>query len=470
MMKGNGSRILIVDDEEDIRVMLSRLMEKEGFRALSAPDGNTALKMIRHETPDALVLDVKMPDIDGMEVLRKIKKIGADCPVVMMTAYAEIDDAVAAMRAGAYDYIAKPFDFHDVIRTVRRALDERNLTNKIKVLSSRVQEIKTLHEMMGASDKITRLISDVKRVAASDLSVVIAGETGSGKELVARAIHHASPRSKAPFIAIDCGAIAETLLENELFGHEKGSYTGADRQKMGKLQSAEGGTLFLDEIGDLPIGSQAKFLRALQDRTFYYVGGMKLITLDVRIIAACNRDLHVLTTSGAFRQDLFYRLNEFTMTIPPLRERKEDILFLAKRFLDIMNIDLNKSVKGFSESALDILLHHEWHGNVRELQSCVRRAVLLADDLITEEHLDIERDLVPSLDFAQEVPGMPWQDFSLKEIVERNNVAVERKVLFEVLKHTNGNKAKAARILKIDYKTIHTKLKKAGIPAYGGGL
>ena len=462
-------RILIVDDEKHICTAIAALVKGEGFQSLIAQDGNTGLKLIRSEAPDMMLVDIRMPEMDGMEVMRQAKDLDPDLPVVIITAYAEIHGAVKAIKAGAHDYLSKPFDNQEVIRVIHRALAERELKRRLKELSSRIKENISLKEMMGPSDTVARVISEVNRVAESDFTVVITGETGSGKEVVARSIHQASPRSKGPFIPVDCGAIPDALLESELFGHEKGAFTGAELQKPGKFELAEGGTLFLDEIPNMPLGSQAKLLRVLQEKKVSRVGSTKSINVNVRLLAASNRDLYDLTISGTFRRDLFYRLNEFTITIPPLRERKEDIPYLAKRFLDMANIELKKGVRGFSESALNSLFSYTWPGNVRQLRSSIRRAALLADDLITEKHLDLKRVPVPGLAFTPKVQGAPWKGLSLKEIVQQSSTAVEREVLTQILKHTGGNKAKAARLLKIDYKTIHEKVKKFGIQT-GRGL
>ena len=456
-------KILVVDDEKHISTAIAALVKGEGFKTLVANDGNTALKMIRSETPDVMLADIRMPEMDGMEVMRQAKDLDPDLPVVILTAYAELRGAVKAIKVGAHDYLSKPFDNQEVIRVIHRALAERELKRQLKDLSNRVNESISLKEMMGPSDAVARVISEVNRVAQSDFTVVIMGETGSGKEVIARAIHQTSPRSKGPFIPVDCGAIHENLLESELFGHEKGAFTGAEVQKPGKFELAEGGTLFLDEISNLPLGSQAKLLRVLQEKKVYRVGGTKPINVNVRLLAASNRDLNDITASGTFRRDLFYRLNEFTIAIPPLRERKEDIPYLAKRFLDMANIELKKGVRGFSESALNVLFSYNWPGNVRQLRSTIRRAALLADDLITEKHLDLKRVPVPGLAFTPKVQGSPWKRLSLKEIVQESTTAVEREVLTQILKNTGGNKAKAARLLKIDYKTIHEKVKKLGI-------
>lgn len=458
-MSNGGMRILIVDDEKDLCAVLSQLISREGYQCLTAHEGETALKMVYSQAPDLILLDFKMPGMDGMEVLRKAKELDKSLPVVMITAFADIPGAVAAMKAGVHDYLAKPFDNNEVIRVVQRALAERKLIKMYNRRASDILQEKSLRVMMGPSGAIFRLTSDVNRVAASDFNVVILGETGSGKELVARAIHQASSRSGEPFIPVDCGAIPETLFESELLGHEKGAFTGAEHQRKGKYELANDGTLFLDEISNMPLGSQAKLLRVLQEKLVYRVGGNSPVKVNARVLVASHNDLDKDVTSGAFRQDLFFRLNEFTIRIPPLRERKEDIPYLAKRFLDLTNVELKKNVKGFSESALEILFSYNWPGNVRQLQSTIRRAALLAAEIITEKHLDLKRVEVPGLAFTPKVQGVPWKELSLRDIIQRSSIAVEREVLLQVLKHTGWNKAKAARLLQVDYKTMHTKVK-----------
>ena len=462
-MEKEEAKILVVDDEEHFRTILSSIMEEEGFKVLEAPDGETALRMLRVNSPDIMLTDVKMPGMDGWELLKKAKDLDPDLPVVMITAFADIPGAVGAIKEGAHDYLPKPFDNYEVIRVVRRALAERELKRKMSELSSRLQENLPLREVMGPSDAVARLISEMNRVAKSDFAVVIIGETGSGKEVVARAIHRASLRAKGPFIPVDCGAIPETLLESELFGHEKGAFTGAEVQKPGKFELAEGGTIFLDEISNMPLGSQAKLLRVLQEKKVYRVGGTKAITVNVRVLVASHQSLLDLSAAQAFREDLYYRLSEFTIQVPSLRERKEDIPYLAKRFLDNANVELKKYVKGFSESALNVLFNYNWPGNVRQLRSTIRRAALLADDVIEEKHWDLVRAPVPGMAFTPKVEGEPWKGLSLRDIVQQSTTAVEREVLVHVLKVTGGNKAKAARLLKIDYKTIHEKVKKLGL-------
>ena len=466
-MAERKSRVLVADDEEEIRKILSSILEKEGFEVITASDGEQAMQKICSDTPDAVLLDVRMPGLNGMEVLKKIKAIEENLPVVLVTAYADTHQTVEAMKEGAYDYLAKPFDNNEVVWITSRALAEGKLRKDLKSITDHYKGNFSLIESMGPSDKIGRLVADVHRVAKSDFSVIIMGETGSGKELVARAIHGDSARAEAPFVAVDCGAIPENLLESELFGHEKGSFTGADRQTAGKFESAHGGTLFMDEIGNMPLGSQAKVLRVIQDRKLYRVGGNKPVPVDIRLIVATNQDLQEMAVTGTFRKDLYYRLSEFTINVPPLRERKEDIPYLAKRFLDLANIELNKMITGFTDAAVETLMSYDWPGNVRQLRSVIRRATLVARDEITEKDLSIKRAEVPGLAFSPKVHGTPWKNASLSEIVQQSVLAVEKEVLKEVLRFTGGNKAKAARLLRVDYKTMHTKAKKFGIQQNG---
>ena len=327
--------------------------------------------------------------------------------------------------------------------------------------------IPPLRELMGPSDVVSRIIADVNRVAQSDFFVVILGETGTGKELVARAIHHGSSRSKGPFVAVDCGAIPETLVESELFGHERGAFTGADAQKRGKFEIANAGTLLLDEISNMPLESQAKLLRVLQEGVLYRVGGTMGITVDARLLVASNKDLEAAVAEGAFRGDLFYRLNENTIRIPPLRERRDDIIYLANRFLDITNMELRKSVQGLSDAAMEKLRSFDWPGNVRQLRSVIRRAVLLGDHTIGDEHVELQGPAAATNDSRTEgdaeVPPSNSHPMSLKEMVQQTVAAFERTTILDALRKTGGNKSKAARLLGTDYKTIHLKVKKYGI-------
>lgn len=463
-----SAKILIVDDEPNIRKVLARLMSKEAYLPVECEDGPSALKSIRMEPPEVVLLDLRMPGMDGMQVLRQIKKLDPDLPVVIITANANVHGSVDAMRQGAHDYLAKPFEHNEVIRIVRRAVAERCLKRRLQNMAAHLNGNLTLAKMMGPSEVVARLIADVNRVAKSDFTVAIFGETGVGKELVARSIHHNSPRSGNPFVAIDCGAIAETLLENELFGHEKGAFTGASEKKAGKFEAAHGGTLLLDEVVNMSLESQAKLLRVLQDKKVCRVGSNKPLDVDVRLLVSSNRRMEDAVEDGDFRQDLLYRLNDFAITIAPLRERKEDIPYLANRFLEATNIELGKQVEGFSAGALETLMTYPWPGNVRQLRSVIRRAVLLADDTICEHHLNLKNGCCPGPAADSKTVLENGQHLSLKEIVQRNTLELERTVLIRTLNQTGGNKAKAARLLQIDYKTMHTKIKKLGISVKGG--
>ncbi|MCX5867747.1 MAG: sigma-54 dependent transcriptional regulator [Proteobacteria bacterium] len=463
-MRENGAKILIVDDSKEMCEIFSFLMKKEGFEPQVAFDGPTAIKAINRDLPSVLLVDIKMPVMDGMEVLKQAKKLDQSLPVIMITGYAEVRGAVEAFKAGACDYITKPLDNRGLVQAVRRALSERKFENPHD--RNRQEENCSLRESMGPSDIVSQLIYDVNQVAKSNFTVVVQGETGAGKELLAWAIHNASLRLKSAFVPIDCGAIPETLLESELFGYEKGAFTGAEAKREGKIESAQGGTLFLDEITNMPLGSQAKILRVLQNNTLYRVGSSRPVNVDVRLVVASSEPLEVAVASGRFRSDLFYRLNEFKIIVQPLRGRKEDISYLANRFLGIANIELGKTVKGFSESALKLLSDYEWPGNVRQLRSITRRAVLMADKIITEAHLDLnERVWLPAVDSVAipKVKDSLLGGLTLKEISQRSSLSVEREVILQVLRKTGWNKAKASRILKIDYKTVYAKMKKLGI-------
>lgn len=461
-----GGRILIVDDEKDICEILFRLLKKSGFMPLVAHDGERALEMIRLGVPDAVVSDMMMPGMDGMELLRRAKEYDPTLPFLIITGYGGIDGAVRAMKEGAFDYLPKPLNNKELVDKIRLSLETRQSARKTPTPSDTGEgsEIARLQEMMGPSAAVQRIAAEAALVARSNFSVIIQGETGTGKELVARAIHKSSPRSAGPMIPVDCGAIPETLFESELFGYEKGAFTGAAAMTPGKFELAQHGTLFLDEIGNMPLSSQIKLLRAIQERSFFRVGGRKPVTVDLRLIVASNQDLNASVAAGSFSRDLFYRLSEFTILIPPVRDRKQDIIHLANRFLIATNVELAKKVKGFSESALNTMTTYGWPGNVRQIKSVVRRAVLIAEELVTPEHLSLgevgatspENDA--QIEECREIVGLP-----LKEAVQRATAEVERRCLIDALKRTGGNKSKAARLLQIDRKTMHSKIKEYDI-------
>ncbi len=464
-MQKQEARILIVDDEKDLCDILFRMLKRNGFRPIVANDGQKALEMIRMGMPEIVLLDVMMPGMDGMEVLRRAKKLNPRLPVMMFTAYGGIDGAVQAIKEGADDYLSKPVDHSELVDKLKRALSNRLPVKHQAEPADRARHatIAKLHEMMGPSDAVSQIIAEIALVAPSNFSVVIQGETGTGKELVAGALHEASLRATAPLIPVDCGAIPETLFESELFGHEKGAFTGAIGEKPGKFELAQGGTLFLDEIRNMPLGSQIKILRAIQEKNFFRIGGRKPVSVDVRLLVATNQELNAAVRTGTFSRDLFYRLSEFTIFIPPLRERKQDIEHLANRFLRATNSELNKQVLGFTEPALQLLLNNNWPGNVRQLRSAVRSAVLRAGDYIKPEHLILEDSPAAEQTDSSEITDSTLDGTSLKELVRRKTVEVERQAITEALKRTGGNKAKAARLLQIDYTTMHAKLKQYGI-------
>ena len=452
-----------MDDEKDICDLLFRLLKKNGYVPLVAHDGEAALEMIRMGMPDLVVSDIRMPGMDGMELLRRSKQFAPDLPVLMITGYAGIDGAIQAVRQGALDYLPKPFDVKELLGKIGRGLGDghRQRRDTMPSEAPALSALTRLREMMGPSEVVRRIVSEVALVAPSNFTVVIQGETGTGKELVAGAIHRASGRSQGPFVPVDCGAIPESLFESELFGHEKGAFTGAFAATAGKFELAQSGTLLLDEIANMPPLSQTKLLRAIQEKTFFRVGGKKEVKVDLRLVVASNKDLNTAVNAGSFSRDLFYRLSEFTVVISPVRERSEDILHLAERFLRATNVELVKNVHGFSESAIDAMTRYDWPGNVRQIKSVVRRAVLVASDIITPEHLAL-----PVLEPVAASPADPdpsqqlqWSGIPLKEAVHRATAEVERRCLVEALRRTGGNKAKAARLLEIDRKTLHTKIK-----------
>ncbi len=462
-------RILVVDDERGVRGILCRLLVQEGHEPLEAADGQQALALISHERLDAVLLDLKMPGLDGMEVLRQAKVLNHDLPIIVVTADPRAQNAVAALHSGAYDYLVKPFKPTDVMRSVRRAMNERQAHRIAQASPRPTSDVPCLQEMMGTSEAIAMISAEVTRVASSDFAVLILGETGTGKEIIARAIHDESRRGSGPFVALDCAAIPESLFENELFGHEKGAFTGSDRGVPGKFELANGGTLFLDEISNMPLGSQAKLLRVLQERRIWRVGGTRSTPIDVRPVAASNQDLENALTRHSFRRDLFFRLNEFVIRIPPLRHRRQDIVFLAKRFLDQASGELRKPVQGLTERAVEQLLSHDWPGNVRQLRSVIRRAALLADGVIDDNHLALREGEHPAGDHRPVDPAAPNTWESLRQRVHRSVMTVEQTALREALNAADGNKAQAARLLHIDYKTLHTKLKEYGITRLIGG-
>jgi DNA-binding NtrC family response regulator len=457
-------KVLIVDDEPVVRAVLTDVLRVEGFEVVAAASGLAALDEVTSDTFSIAILDMRMPGLDGMETLPKLKGLAPKLPVIMLTGYGSIPSAVEAMRLGASDYLTKPVQPEKIALAVRRALEYREFGAEVEGLRHHLRERGALLWLIGPSPEIQRVIQQVGQVAESSLTILIQGETGTGKELVARAIHQLSARREKPFVALDCGAIPDTLIESELFGYERGAFTGADRRREGHFELAEGGSLFLDEIVNLPLTTQSKLLRVLQERQVQILGGRRAVPVDVRIIAASNVPLEREMRAGRFRQDLYYRLNEFVIRVPPLRERRDDIVDLAKRFLADASMELRRPVRGISDEAAQILLSYSWPGNVRELRNVIRRAVLLSSDEISPEHLmalPVEGAVAPSTGAGGPVPA----GLSLKQFADTAAAEAERQAIRRTLQATRGNKSEAARILRTDYKTLHLKMKRYGIHA-----
>jgi DNA-binding NtrC family response regulator len=470
----NPLQILIVDDEEDIRWTLSRLIQGQGWKPVTASSGSEALACIKKSRPDAVLMDLKLPGLSGEALVGSINAYANGIPIIVITGNHCTQEAVKLVKAGIYDYLTKPFDNNRVILTIHHAVKELRLKQEAPCLREEARKSTPLHESMGNSKAIQLIENLVSRVADTDFTVLICGATGTGKELVARAVHDSSLRSTKLFIAVDCGAIPETLMESELFGHEKGAYTGADKAVIGAIELATGGTLFLDEIENMPHEMQIKLLRVLETKKIHRVGSAREIDVDFRIVAATNENLKERVDKKLFRLDLYHRLAEFFIPIPLLQDRHEDLPFLVERMIMLVNQELKKNVRGLSNEAWELLRQHDWPGNVRELRNVIRRGVLLCDgDIIASEHfaLDSSPSLTAPSQANHSVNGQeysPEQECSLEGItmkgeVHRAIIQVERRLLTRALNHSKGNKAHAARLLQIDYKTIHCKLKEYGI-------
>ena len=458
-------KLLVVDDDAASCRLVAAIAKTEGIEVAMEHDGAAGLDRFRAWQPDMVLLDIQMPELDGLEVLREIRRSDADTPVVMLTAERDLKTAVRATQLGAFDYLAKPVDHEDLLLTIRRALETRALRHEVAELRKQVSSGGGLAEQMGKSIAITHIAEQVATVAATTFSVLVIGETGTGKEVIAQAIHRQSERRSQPFVALDCGAIPEPLLESELFGHERGAFTGADRKKRGRFDLAAGGTVFLDEIGNLPMALQAKLLRVLESRQIQAIGGTTTLTLDVRFIAATNDDLQSRVADGKFRADLYFRLAQYTIALPPLRERREDIDHLADRFLAEVCIELRRPVLAIAADALAALERHDWPGNVRELRNVIRQAVLESKSTQLEKAA-VQRFLKDKLSATRRAPSQRLAVVkSLKEIAETAAREAERAAITETLRATQGNKSQAARILQTDYKTLHVKIKALGIRA-----
>jgi DNA-binding NtrC family response regulator len=455
-------KLLVIDDDAASCRLVAAIFKREGVEVTSANDGTTGLARLEAVRPDVVLLDLQMPGMDGIEVLRRIRTADSRIPVVMLTVERDVKPAVRAMQLGAFDYQTKPVNPEEIVVTVKRAFETCELKHEVAELREQVGQGGGLAAQMGRSGAIERLVEQVKTVAATTFTVLLVGETGTGKELVAQAIHRQSERRSLPFVALDCGAIPGPLMESELFGHEKGAFTGADRRKRGQFDLAAGGTVFLDELGNLPMALQAKLLRVLEARQIQPVGGARATLIDVRFIAATNDDLQKLVSEGRFRADLYFRLAQYTVALPPLRDRREDVAYLANRFLEEVCIELRRPVQAIAPDAMAALEGYAWPGNVRELRNVIRQAVLESKSSVlpksaVRRFLGRARSKTP----ASNAVGKS----SLKDIASAAAREAERQLICDTLRETNGNKSQAARTLQTDYKTLHVKMKALGIRA-----
>ena len=442
--------LLVADDDPGLRESLERTLTREGYRVVLASDGRAALERVQAGGVDLIVTDLRMPGLTGLELLRAAKAIMPDVDVILLTAFGTVEEAVKAMKDGAYDFLTKPFRREQLIKLVDKALERRDLIEQNKELKKQLEDIRAKGQMIGSSPAYRRMLSLVEQVADSSATILIQGESGAGKELVARTIHERSGRRAGPFVAVNCAALPETLLESELFGYEKGAFTGAAGRKEGRFELANTGTLFLDEVAELSRVTQPKILRVLQEGEFERLGGTRTLQVDVRIVAATNQDLAEMVKEKRFREDLYYRLNVITVRVPPLRERHEDIRLLAQHYLRVYAAKNGRKLESFSNEALERLESYKWPGNVRELENLIERTVLLA-----------RKDRIDAEDLPEEVAGVkrPPRD-AILELVGTPLAEIEQRLLDETLRITGGNKTQAAKLLGIDVRTVARKLER----------
>lgn len=446
--------ILIVEDRESMSEMLKETLRAEGYRTVIAKDGLEAIKKLKEDMVALVLTDLKLPKRNGLDVLKAAKEENPLTPVIVMTAFGSVETAVVAMREGAFDFITKPFDTDHLLMLIKRALETQKLMTENMLLKEEFSDRLGIPRIIGKSEKIVSVAQNIQKVAPSKTTALILGESGTGKELFARAIHNLSPRREYPFVPINCAAIPRELLESELFGHEKGSFTGADFRKLGKFELADKGTIFLDEIGEMDIALQAKILRVLQEGELERVGGVKAIKIDVRVIAASNKDIEKAVSEKTFREDLFYRLSVFPVKIPPLRERKEDIPMLVEFFLNKYCSELKTNHKEISPAALEMLVDYSWKGNIRELENTIERAIILCDgSAILPEHISLSP--VP---LEASIKSLPM-DGTLEDTAKEALRIAESQRIKRALQETKGNKSRAAEALQVSYKTLLTKIK-----------
>jgi two-component system response regulator HydG len=448
--------VLVVDDDSAHRTMLKTLVGGWGYYIDEADDGSVAIEAVKKRPFDLILMDVRMLKISGLEALTSIKAFNPAIPVIIMTAYSSVETAIEALKKGAYDYLTKPLDFDKLRLTIERIMEHTQLKEENRILKESLGKHFDMQNIIGRSSAMVNLLETVAHVAPSEATVMITGESGTGKELIAGAIHYNSPRKSGPFVKINCAAITETLLESELFGYEKGAFTGADRRKEGRFMQAHCGSLFLDEVSEMSLTMQVKLLRVLQEREVTRVGGDQVINVDTRVIAATNKNLQESISSGLFREDLYYRLNVVGLELPPLRERRDDIPLLAQHFLDMFAKKNHKEIKGFTPRAMDLLIRYDWPGNVRELMNAIERCVVLArSEYVDSENLNTIQNL--SQPDSKSLPFYEEKDNSV------SLEDVEKTAILRMLEHVSGNKSEAARRLGITRKTLHKKLKKYGV-------
>jgi len=456
----NKGRILVVEDEQDILFGLRKILSKQGHNVEIAETGSTGLKKVKESFFDIVITDLKMPGMDGIELLRKVKEAYSDTMVIVITGYGTVESAVEAMKLGAYDYITKPFDAEHIKMVVRKAVRQIALTNENKYLKQQIKEAKDFQNIIGKSRKMQDVFKIADQVASTNATVLILGESGTGKELLARYIHYNSPRKDKVFVPVNCSALTETLLESELFGHEKGSFTGAISTKRGLIEIASGGTFFFDEIGDVSPPIQGKLLRVLQEREFMRVGGTDIITANIRLIAATNKNLEQCIKERTFREDLYYRLNVVSVRLPPLRERKDDILPLEQFFLRRFNKKMGKKICEISKDVLGVLMGYDWPGNVRELENVIERAVVLAtDDTIEVSHLP-DKLLEAHIDSGPVFLGLSYKEAKQQVVDSFSKEFVER-----LLQMSKGNISQAAKQARMDSANFRRLMRKYGIQA-----
>jgi DNA-binding NtrC family response regulator len=452
-------RVLIVEDNESMAQMLKQTLELEGYEVIVARDGVEGIRVIKDTKVHIVITDLKLPKKDGLKVLQASKEENPLVPVIVMTAYGSIETAVNAMKLGAYDFITKPLDTDHLLMLMKRALENQRLITENILLKDKLANQLGMPTIIGKSPVLLEVANNIQKVAPAKTSVLLLGESGTGKELFARAIHFLSPRKEHPFIPINCAAIPRELLESELFGHEKGAFTGADSRKLGKFELADKGTIFLDEIGEMDMSLQSKILRTLQEGEIERVGGINPIKVDVRIIAATNKNLEAEVANGRFREDLYYRLSVFPIVVPPLKDRKEDIPALVEHFISKYSAEMKTSKKAITPEAMEILKNYQWKGNVRELENVIERALILCDgDTITPEHLRLNPP-IPEKTTLHDIP----LDGTLEETANAALRIAETLRIKKALESTHGNKSKAAELLKVSYKTLLTKIKEYGI-------